>query len=233
MSTNLPRSLRVLGGPLAVAVLLLSAGTLRAQTLEPVDVEGQPLAANVTRLLQALDLRGCRRWPRSKRQALEAAAKARDAAKLQELLDPHVLLVGHASIPKSRVKAARGPATPALQQGGYTPVLVKVHQREHGHEAAAHHQPAGAADLRPAASRARSRPATSRTASSTSRCSPSPPMTDEAERPEGRVRPRPDLQQRGRQARGDVCASTSARGRRTSASAARCRCCSTCGPPSR
>ncbi|MBY0523667.1 MAG: CehA/McbA family metallohydrolase [Gemmataceae bacterium] len=94
------------------------------QKLEPVDVEGQPLAANVTRLVQAYDFLGT---PLSAEQtkALQEAAKDRNAKKLQELLDPHVLVVVTIN-PESRVKAARGPATVALQQGGYTPILIKV-----------------------------------------------------------------------------------------------------------
>src|SRR3989442_6872501 len=76
--------------------------------LEPIDVEGQPLAANVTRLLQALDFLGCP-LPKEQTAALEVAAKNREAKKLQELLDPHVLVQVTIN-PESRVKAARGPA---------------------------------------------------------------------------------------------------------------------------
>jgi hypothetical protein len=110
---------------LMVALLALApAAPAENQKLEPVDVEGQPLAANVTRLLQALDFLGA---PLSKEQtsAIQEAAKERNAKKLQELLDPHVLVVVSLN-PESRVKAARGPATVELQQGGYTPVLLKV-----------------------------------------------------------------------------------------------------------
>jgi hypothetical protein len=102
----------------------VSAGAVGAQKLEPVEVEAQPLAANVTRLLQALDLVGAP-LAQDQAEALRAAAKARDARKLQELLDPHVLVAVTIN-PESRVKAARGPAPAALQQGGYTPVIIKV-----------------------------------------------------------------------------------------------------------
>jgi hypothetical protein len=118
MSTNHARWL------LAAAALLLPAAAARAQKLEPVQVEGQPLAANVTRLLQALDLLGAP-LAEDQAEALPAAAKARDARKLQELLDPHVLVAVTIN-PESRVKAARGPAPATLQQGGYTPVILKV-----------------------------------------------------------------------------------------------------------
>src|SRR5205085_9390494 len=85
-------------------------------------VEGQPLAANALRLLQALDYLGAS-LPAESQTALRVAADARDAQKLQQVLDPHasfeVVLSG-------RVKASRGPAKITLQQAGFTPVLVKV-----------------------------------------------------------------------------------------------------------
>src|SRR5439155_15910966 len=57
--------------------------------------------------------------------ALETAAQAHDADRLQDLLDPHVLLVVTIN-PESCVKVQRGPAKARLQQAGFTPVLVKV-----------------------------------------------------------------------------------------------------------
>ena len=56
------------------------------------DVEGQPLAANVERLLQALDFLGTK-LPEQTTKDLLAAVKERDPKKLQELLDPHVLVL--------------------------------------------------------------------------------------------------------------------------------------------
>jgi hypothetical protein len=91
---------------------------------EPVAVEGQPLAANVTRLLSALDGLGSP-LPKETVDKLAQAAKARDAAQLQKLLDPHVLFFVSLN-PESRVKVQRGPAAAVLQQAGYTPVLVKI-----------------------------------------------------------------------------------------------------------
>jgi hypothetical protein len=90
-----------------------------------VDVEGQPLAANVNRLLQALDFLGTPLPKEKKTAALHKAVKARDAAKIQELLDPHVLVMVTLN-PESRVKAARGPAAATIQQGGFTPIILKV-----------------------------------------------------------------------------------------------------------
>src|SRR5262249_24756334 len=98
--------------------------TAKAQKLEPMDVEGQPLAGNAQRLIEALQFLGAP-LPARTVTALEAAAKARDARKIQELLDPQVLVVVTLS-PEARVKAARGPASAVLQQGGFVPVLIKV-----------------------------------------------------------------------------------------------------------
>jgi hypothetical protein len=95
-----------------------------AQAPEPVAVEGQPLGQNLTRVLQALDFLGAP-LPTELTRAIQTAAKARDAATLQKLIDPHVLAVVRIS-PEARVKAARGPAAAVLQQGAAVPVLFKV-----------------------------------------------------------------------------------------------------------
>jgi hypothetical protein len=95
-----------------------------AGELAPVRVEGQPLAANVKRVLQAFDSLGAS-LPAETHKALKAACDDQDAAKIQRLLDPHVLLAVHVN-PEVRVKVARGPAKATLQQAGYTPILVKV-----------------------------------------------------------------------------------------------------------
>ena len=89
---------------------------------EPVDVEGQPLAANVERVRQALDLLGAP-LPADVQSALREAG--RDAKKIQEILDPRALLIMTIN-PESRVKVARGAGPAVIQQGGYTPILIKV-----------------------------------------------------------------------------------------------------------
>jgi hypothetical protein len=111
---------------LLVGVLASSAqaDTPQLPKLEVIDVEGQPLGGNVTRLIQALEILGTP-LPEEQVRALQEASKTRDAAKLQQVLDPHVLILVTIN-PESRVKAARGPARVSLQQGGYTPILIKV-----------------------------------------------------------------------------------------------------------
>jgi hypothetical protein len=93
-----------------------------AQELPPIEVEGQPLAANAERLAQALDFLGAP-LPEATRAALRDAGE--DAKRIQLALDPRVLVVVSIN-PESRVKAARGPAAAQLQQGAFVPVLVKV-----------------------------------------------------------------------------------------------------------
>ncbi len=88
------------------------------------EVEGQPLAANVKRVIDAMQFLGSP-LPADEIEKLNAAGKERDAKRLQQLLDPRVLLLAHIN-PESRVKVRRGPATADLQQFGFTPVLIKV-----------------------------------------------------------------------------------------------------------
>ena len=112
-----------LASGLALA-LLLSGPTPAADKLEVQSVEGQPLGENAKRLLDALDFLGAP-LPEDTADAVRAAAKDRDAKKLQQLLDPHVLVQVTVN-PESRVKVARGPSSAQLQQNGFVPVLLKV-----------------------------------------------------------------------------------------------------------
>jgi len=108
-----------------LSILLSAQQTEESPTsLELVAVEGQPLASNVERLIQALELLGTP-LPVETRTALQASGRARDARKIQQLLDRHVLLAVHLN-PEVRVKVTRGPAPAILQQSGFTPFLVKV-----------------------------------------------------------------------------------------------------------
>ncbi|MFO0902632.1 MAG: CehA/McbA family metallohydrolase [Pirellulales bacterium] len=111
---------------LALLLVAASAAALKAQGNPPplVEVEGQPLAANVQRLLDAYAALGVP-WSDAERAALAPALEARNADQLQRLLDARVLLVVVIN-PETRVKAFRGPAAAELQQGGYVPVLIKV-----------------------------------------------------------------------------------------------------------
>ena len=82
------------GGRFGLAALFFAmAGiALGADALSAVSVEGPPLAANVERLAEALDYLGSP-LPPELHAALTQAGRERDAQKLQQLLDPRVLLV--------------------------------------------------------------------------------------------------------------------------------------------
>jgi hypothetical protein len=115
---------------LAAVTVILAAGSSLLQPdglvgQEPVvPVAAQPLAANVTRLVEALDFLGAS-LPAGAKQSLAEAARRLDASRLQQLLDEHALFIVELN-PESLVKARRGPAKAVLQQGGYTPVIVKI-----------------------------------------------------------------------------------------------------------
>jgi hypothetical protein len=88
------------------------------------EVEGQPLAANIQRLVEAFEYLGSP-LPAELRSRIARAAKAQDATLLQQLVDPQVLLTVHVN-PEARVRVERGAAPAMLQQAGYTPVAIKI-----------------------------------------------------------------------------------------------------------
>lgn len=89
-----------------------------------VAVERQPLAANILRVLETLDYLG-HAFPGITTDQLRASAMDADSVALQEMLDKHALF--YVSInPELRVKVQRGAAPARLQQGGFTPCLIKV-----------------------------------------------------------------------------------------------------------
>ena len=73
--------------------------------LPVVEVEGQPLSANVARLIRALEFLGAP-LAEEETKKLNAAIRARDAGKIQQLLDPHVLVAVSLN-PEVRVKVRR------------------------------------------------------------------------------------------------------------------------------
>jgi hypothetical protein len=104
-----------------------SPASLPAPATKPLNVEiveGQPLAANVTRVVQALEILGTP-LPFELKASLKNAVDSRDATAIQTQLDPHVLFLVSLNA-EVRVKVARGPAAALLQQSGYTPCLVKI-----------------------------------------------------------------------------------------------------------
>lgn len=100
-----------------------------AADLDPiVEVEAQPLKAQVKRVAQALDFLGQPLSPSQQQQLKRALDQAdpRDAVlQVQKVLDALVLAAVEINA-ESRVKVARGPAEATLNQHGWSVFLVKV-----------------------------------------------------------------------------------------------------------
>jgi hypothetical protein len=93
------------------------------------ETPAQPLAAQVKRVVEALDQLGEPLPDEVKAKIARAAAALDDpdtAAAIQEVLDPYCL-IGVEINPESRVKAGQGEAKAALVQQGWRVFLVKVH----------------------------------------------------------------------------------------------------------
>lgn len=103
----------------ALAAAFLVRGLIAAE------VPYQPLAANAQRVVEALAYLGSP-LPEKSRVALSSALGARDSEQIQRALQQHVLFELEIN-PELRVKVRRGDAPAKLQQSGYTPFLVKVH----------------------------------------------------------------------------------------------------------
>lgn len=111
---------------LSLCCLVLFSLSSRAADALPVvgDVDGQPLGQNADRIAKALEFLGSS-LPEDVAKELNAAVEARDAKKIQEILDKRALLQVTIN-PESRVKVTRGPGATTIQQSGWVPSLVKV-----------------------------------------------------------------------------------------------------------
>ena len=121
--------LRLLGLLLSLltsCLLFVHHGTAKTEVAQ---VELQPLAAQVKRLIETLDYLGAPLSAADK-QALERAITQTDAAnatrQIQDILDKHCLYEIHIN-PESRVKVTQAKATPELVENGWRTFLVKVH----------------------------------------------------------------------------------------------------------
>jgi hypothetical protein len=119
---------------IAIALALTSAGCLAEELPIVSPVEFQPLAAQVSRVLQALELVG---EPLPAADAKEVQqliqqgpASPKTVERLQRILDKYCLAGVHIN-PESRVKVQQGEAGPLLVEQGWRAFLVKV-QNEAG-----------------------------------------------------------------------------------------------------
>ncbi|MGE3804913.1 MAG: CehA/McbA family metallohydrolase, partial [Gemmataceae bacterium] len=118
--------LALVGVAFLVAVFAASSADLA-----PVKVERQPFAAQVKRLVAALEFIGAP-LPAEDQQKLDAALKGNDdgaaVAAIQKVLDKHCLagvkITGQSGSPKLEITA--GPATPELAEQGWRAFLIKV-----------------------------------------------------------------------------------------------------------
>ena len=94
---------------LSLGAIFLGAKLFAAQLSIVDGVETQPLAAQVKRLVSALDLLG-EPFDAKTKAALKKAGEARDGADaIQKILDKHCLFAVTIS-PEARVKVKQGPA---------------------------------------------------------------------------------------------------------------------------
>src|SRR5262245_14030105 len=111
-----------------LVLIFLSAPFAAHESPKVVQVELQPLAAQVKRLVEALDYLGAPLSP-ADTQALEKAARETDATKasreIQNVLDRYCL-VDIQIDRENRVKVAQGAAKPELVEHGWRTFLVKV-----------------------------------------------------------------------------------------------------------
>ena len=190
-----------------------SSGGGEAGVLAPVTVEAQPLAANIERLVEALEYLGAPLPADVRRRAAAGAGRTATRRALQERLDPRVLLAVHIN-PEARVRVTRGPAPAVLQQAGYTPVIVKVVNESGGSQRLRIGSPqagpvyAGMSRLAGQRMQQEHLRENENVEKRTDRfldleMFTAAPMTANLERPRGRVCDRPDLLERGRTARSD------------------------------
>src|SRR3954467_8508498 len=119
---------------ITAVLILLSASSAFCGDLPAVNnVDWQPFAAQVARLVEATDYLGSPLSADEKssvRRLLESGDAKESVSKLQEILDRHCLF-GVQINPEMRVKVAQGPATAELVEDGWRVFLAKV-QNEAG-----------------------------------------------------------------------------------------------------
>ena len=107
-----------------LALIIASSASTRVE-----QVELQPLAAQVKRLIETLDYLGAPLSAADK-QALDKAVQLTDAAQasrvIQDILDKYCLYEIHIN-PESRVRVTQASAKPELVENGWRTFLVKIH----------------------------------------------------------------------------------------------------------
>ena len=117
------------GRLIILLVASLSSTSLVAQDLTRIPVEAQPLGANVRRVIQSLQFLG-HPLHAGLQKGLETAIEAEDSIEIQRLLDQQVVAFIEIN-PEVRVKGVRGPGKADIQQHGFTPLILKIHNMAH------------------------------------------------------------------------------------------------------
>ncbi len=107
-----------------ITLFALALPRLAAEVPLVPDVEPQPLAANLERLIRTLEMIG-QPLDDATKGRLKKAIESGDAEAMQKAIDTQVFVAVHLN-PEVRVKAQRGPADARIRQHGYTPKIVKV-----------------------------------------------------------------------------------------------------------
>src|SRR6202171_560290 len=111
-----------------MCLLVVTAGISAQQLPVVAKVERQPLAAQVSRLLEALEFLG-EPLPADETAELKRLNSTEDrgqaVAEIQKILDRHCLAAVEIN-PESRVKVQEGPAKAQLVEQGWRTFLVKV-----------------------------------------------------------------------------------------------------------
>jgi len=114
-----------------VSILVLSIAGLalgQSQTALPIaGVEGQPLGANASRLVQAMEFLGMT-LGKPVVEKLNQAIRDRDEEAIQRILDPHALVAVSLN-PEVRVKVRRGPAKAVLSTKRISKLTVDEEHR--------------------------------------------------------------------------------------------------------
>ena len=112
-------------------LLCLLAPLLLAEDLPLVKtVDRQPLAAQLIRVLDSLEMLGDPLPAADAKELRRLATTAPDVEQIQKILDRYCL-IGININPESRVKVQQGAAKPELQEQGWRTFLIKV-QNEAG-----------------------------------------------------------------------------------------------------
>lgn len=128
MISTIRLAIRPAGAGIVGIALVLAATVILAAGRGEAPVDRQPLAAQVRRLIAALDYLGAPLTPADRAALERALSEAHDAASLhaiETVLDRSVLVDVRIN-PESRIHVTQGAAPPDLVQDGWRTFLVKV-----------------------------------------------------------------------------------------------------------